>query len=198
MPSRRAMSAAHENAALSRKVSKSGDTARRRSVITDVSARTDSWSSSVASAPSGRIAHSSWSRSSGSPARTSTRDRRATLSSNQRPTGTIWRSSTPCAFAPSAIRAAPVRIGARRGMSCVVPSGKTAIVPPSLEVGLGVLEGAAVRFPCSPVDLPVDRDHAGEREEGPHQDRPSRASPSPGTAAAVRARRRRARGRRSR
>ncbi len=131
MPSRSAMSAAHENAALSRKVSKSGDTARRRSVIAAVSARTDSWSSSVASAPSGRIAHSSWSRSSGSPARTSTRDRSATLSSNQRPTGTIWMSSTPCAFAPSAIRAAPVRIGARRGMSCVVPSGKTAIVPPS-------------------------------------------------------------------
>ena len=42
MPSRSAMSAAHENAALSRNVSKSGDTARRRSVITAVSARTDS------------------------------------------------------------------------------------------------------------------------------------------------------------
>ena len=54
IPSRRAMSAAHEKAALSRKVSKSGDTARSRSVISPVRARTDSWSSSDASAPAGQ------------------------------------------------------------------------------------------------------------------------------------------------
>ena len=44
--------------------------------------------------------------------------------------GTMTRSSTPCAYAPRAIRAAPVFIGASWDRALVVPSGKMATVPP--------------------------------------------------------------------
>ena len=146
IPSRSAMSAAHEKAALSRKVSKSGDTARRRSVITDVSARTESWSSSVASAPSGRIDHSSWSRSSGSPARTRHARPRTRPCPRTRADGHDLDVVDAVCFAPSDARRR--RCGSAPGAGCRAwsPRGRPrschlAAAPPRR------LEGATVARP---------------------------------------------------
>ncbi len=79
-------------------------------------------------------------------------------------------SLTPWLLAPSAIRAGA---GADRREARDVVGGalgehgdRAALA----ELGLCILEGAAVRLPCSPVDLPVDRDDAGERQEGSDED----------------------------
>jgi hypothetical protein len=74
-------------------------------------------------------------------------------------------SSTPCAFAPSAIRAAPVRIGEARDVvrGAFGEDGDRAALA---QLGLRIFEGTTVRCPCSAVDLPMDRDHARQRQKG--------------------------------
>ena len=121
---------------------KSGLTSRRPSSITAVSRVTAS--ASVASAGGGLTT----SRSIGWPNCTSADDRRATLSGNERPTGTMVSPSAPAARAPSAMRAAPVLIGSSRGRSWVVPSGKMATTSPPTRAWWH--SSKAISFPAAP------------------------------------------------
>ena len=98
--------------------------------MASVSRSTASRSSSSAVPPGGSSSGSVSASTSGVPTSTKARPRKATRSSKASPMGTMTRSSTPCANAPRAMRAAPVFIGARRDRALVVPSGKMAMVPP--------------------------------------------------------------------
>ena len=170
MPSRSAMSAAHENAALSRKVSKSGDTARRRSVIAAVSAphrlvvlvgclRAFGQDRPQLVVEVERLAGPNEARETAARPCPRTRGRRARSGCRRR--RAPWLERDPCGAGADRREARDVVRGA---------FGEDGDRAALAQLGLRIFEGTTVCCACSAVDLPMDRDHTRQRQKGPDED----------------------------